>query len=224
MDKGGAVGDGLRVQAFVVNDFQENSYVLYDEEGRGVVIDCGFHYDEDWAAVTDFLTSSGVRVELLLNTHGHIDHVFGVERGRREWGVPFALHGGDTDLLTAVRAYGVAWGFEVEPVSAPERVLNGGDEVCVGGMRLHVLHTPGHTPGGCCFYLKEAGLLFSGDTLFSGSVGRSDLPGGDHGALFESIERELLTLPDETIVLPGHGPSTTIGAERVQNPFLRRFR
>lgn len=214
----------VSIERFVFSDFQENSYVLYTPEGEAVVIDLGCSHDGEWQQIDAFVQSHALQVVGLWNTHGHIDHVWGVPRGRREWKVPFSMHGADVPILSSLVQYAHMWNCDVEEVAPPEQELVHNQLLNVGEVKVQVLHTPGHTPGGVCFYVEDAGLLFSGDTLFAGSVGRSDLPGGNHSALFDSIERCLLTLPVETKVYSGHGPATTIGEELLHNPFLRRFR
>lgn len=211
------------IQTFQCNDFQENTYLLYTPEGPGIVIDCGCSNEGEWTALSQFLAKQRVKVELLLNTHGHIDHVIGIPEARRRWKVPFAMHGDDNELLATLQQYASMWGYSVEPVSPPEKDLAGKGSIEWNGDTIKILHTPGHTPGGICIYLEEQGVLFTGDTLFRGSVGRTDLPKGSHKQLFESIARELVTLPDETIIYPGHGPASTIGEEKAENPFLLHY-
>lgn len=170
--------------------------------------------------VDDFVAQEHCRPIGLLNTHGHLDHIFGVNRGRSAWGVSLYLHADDVGLLLHASAQAQLFGLEMDEVLPPEEVLHDGQVLSLNGYSIEVLHTPGHSPGGVCFYVREAGLLFSGDTLFQGSIGRTDLQGGDFGVLIQSIQQQLLVLPDDTVVLPGHGPQTTIGQERRSNPFL----
>ncbi|PID90523.1 MAG: MBL fold hydrolase [Bacteroidetes bacterium] len=210
----------LLVETFPFNDFSENTYVLYVPEGDAYLIDVGCRTKREWAELRDFVDENGLHVVGLLNTHAHLDHMFGIEWARRHWNAPFMLHPADNDLVAEAPRMAAAWGVNMPPVGAPDAALADGQELAIGGDVLRVVTTPGHTPGGVCFYLPGMGLLFSGDTLFSRSVGRTDLPGGDYDTLLTGIRDRLLTLPDETVVLPGHGPRTTIGDERELNPFL----
>ncbi len=210
----------LRVKTFAFNDFSENTYVLYLPQGDAYLIDVGCRSKQEWAELRAFVDESGLRVLGLLNTHAHLDHLFGVEWARRHWDAPFMLHPDDNELAAQAPRLAAAWGVNMPPVGPPDAPLAHGQELSLGDETLRVIATPGHTPGGVCFHLPRAGLLFSGDTLFARSVGRTDLPGGDHQALLEAIHSRLLTLPDSTIVMPGHGPRTTIGHERQLNPFL----
>lgn len=203
------------------SEFGENTYLLYAPGGEAFVFDLGCNSSAEWRTIDDFVKKAKCKPILLLNTHGHLDHLFGANRGRAGWGVPLAMHEDDIPLLQNATAQANLYGMEMEPVALPEQSLEDGQVLAIHGHEMEVVHTPGHSPGGVCFYLREAGILFSGDTLFQGSIGRTDFRGGDYDTLIESIRTRLLTLPDETIVLPGHGPQTTIGAERTGNPFLR---
>jgi glyoxylase-like metal-dependent hydrolase (beta-lactamase superfamily II) len=151
-------------------------------------------------------------------THAHLDHVMGVSRVRRETAAPVYLHAADRELYDHAVQQGLAFGVAVDPPPLPDGTLAAGDTVRVGQLEFTVRHAPGHSPGSVC--LVGEGVAFTGDVLFAGSIGRTDLPGGDFDTLLRSIERELLTLPDSTIVYSGHGPETTVGYERRTNPFL----
>lgn len=214
------VGDGLQIERFVFNEFSENTYLLYTQGGDGVVIDLGCYSDAEWQTFEKFVSSVGCRVKCLLNTHAHLDHLFGVPRARSLWHIPFMLHEADLPLLETAPLQAATWGMEMSAVQAPENFLKHGDVLELSNHRIEVIHTPGHSQGGVCFYLHEEEILFSGDTLFQNSIGRTDLQGGDYGQLIRSIRNHLMVLPDTVHVLPGHGEFTTIGAERRHNPFL----
>lgn len=209
----------LHVQLFEVNDFGECTYLLFREGGEGIVIDTGLLYDGEWQTFSDFISARNVTLTLLLNTHGHVDHVCGVGKAFGLWDIPFAMHPSDIRLAEQMAMFGGAFSRMME-VPAPTVLLEDGQRIGFEGHAIEVIHTPGHTPGGCCFYLPEQGVLFSGDTLFAGSIGRTDLGGGDYDQLIRSIREKLFTLPDNTIVLPGHGGQTTIGREKRTNPFF----
>jgi hydroxyacylglutathione hydrolase len=206
----------LRVETIVNGPFQENCYLVHDDQAR-----TGAFFDPGCEAERLLRTASflGIPVEAIFNTHGHIDHAGAVAEIAEATGAPFALHPDDRFLLDAMP--GQARMFGLPPVRVPkvDRDLAAGDEIAVGGHTARVIHTPGHTPGGVCFLFED--FIIVGDTLFEGSVGRTDLPGGSTEQLLLSIRDGLLTLDDDLRVLCGHGPATRIGEERRYNPFLR---
>ncbi len=197
--------------------FAENCYLVIDEAG-GVcaVIDPGEEADLILRAIAE----AGVRPAAIWLTHAHLDHVMGVPRLRRETDAPIYLHPADRELYDRVIQQGLAFGIRVEPLPPPDREFVPGERVEVGALGFTVRHAPGHSPGSVCLVGDGGGVVFTGDVLFAGSIGRTDLPGADFGTLMRSIERELLVLPDSTIVYSGHGPETTVGRERGTNPFL----
>ena len=195
--------------------FAENCYVVADaEQGQAVLIDPGDEADRILAVLADH----DWRLSAIWLTHAHVDHIMGVAAVRARHDVPTWLHPLDRPLYDALPQQGAWMGLRLPPAPAPTRELSAGDSVQVGGLAFDVRHVPGHSPGSVAFV--GHGVAFVGDVLFSGSVGRTDLPGGDSATLVASIQRELLTLPDSTIVYSGHGPETTIGIERETNPFL----
>ncbi|AXA36269.1 MAG: MBL fold metallo-hydrolase [Candidatus Sumerlaea sp.] len=206
-----------RIHLLVGTPFESNCYVLTAPDGAAVVIDPNEHTDE----ILEILRREKARLEVILNTHGHCDHVWGNASLAEVTGAPIAVHELDAPMLTNAILNGSAiFGFPYSPV-APQRLLQDGEDITAGSMVLRVLHTPGHSPGSVCYYDERNGHLFTGDLLFQGSVGRTDLPGGSYEELMTSLRRKILLLSDETLVYPGHGPSTTIGDERRTNPFLR---
>jgi hydroxyacylglutathione hydrolase len=195
--------------------FAENCYVVVDEARRAcAIVDPGEEADRIAHRVAT-LDLTPVAIWL---THAHLDHVMGVARLKRETGAPVYLHPADRQLYDHAVQQGLAFGIPVDPPPPPDRPFTPGAAVRVGDYVFTVRHTPGHSPGSVC--LVGDGVVFTGDVLFAGSIGRTDLPGGDLETLMKSIERELLVLPDSTIVYSGHGPETTIGQERRANPFL----
>jgi glyoxylase-like metal-dependent hydrolase (beta-lactamase superfamily II) len=193
--------------------------VIDDETGRAAVIDPSWESE----VVLERLRERGLTLEWILNTHGHYDHIVNNALFKRETGAPLAIHPEDLPLLNSMGEQaawmGMAHGDDSPP---PDRMLAEGDVIPVGGLELRVVQTPGHSPGSVTFLVDEIAIV--GDVLFAGSIGRTDLPGGDERGLLETIRTRLLTLPDETRVLPGHGPVTTIGTERMSNPFLAGLR
>lgn len=205
------------VHGIVVGSFQENCWVIGNRRtGEAICVDPGDEPDEVLAMARDM----GVRIKYIANSHAHIDHILGVRAVREATGAKFLLHPGDLEMARNTATMAKGWmGIDIENPPDPDAFLNDLDEIDVDGLKLTVLHTPGHTPGSVCFY--GAGIVFAGDTLFAGSIGRTDLPGGDYDEEMGSIVERLLVLPDETIVLPGHMDKTTIGHERARNPYVR---
>ncbi len=206
----------IMVRGIVVGVFAENAWVIGNRRtGEAIAIDPGDQPEEILAMARDM----GVTIKLIANSHAHIDHILGVRGVQSATGAKFLLHQGD--LAIARNAAGTAASFlgrPVDPPPDPDAHPADGDEIDVDGVKLRVIHTPGHTPGSLSFYTE--GMLFSGDTLFQGSIGRTDLPGGDYDQEMSSIVDKLLTLPDDTVVLPGHMRETRIGFERQANPFV----
>jgi len=196
--------------------FAENCYLIVDEQAKQcAVLDPG----EEAGLILHKIEETGSTLVGIWLTHAHLDHVVGVARVAEDTGVPVWLHPGDRPLYDAVPQQAGAFGLAPPPdLPAPNREMVHGEHLTVGQLRFEIRHAPGHSPGSVC--LIGHGVAFSGDVLFAGSIGRTDLPGGDFETLISSIERELLSLPDETIVYSGHGPETTIGRERRTNPFL----
>ncbi len=205
------------IRGIVVGQFTENCWVIGNRRtGEAICVDPGDQPDEVLAMARDM----GVRVKYIANSHAHIDHILGVGAVREATGAQFLLHAGDLELARNTAAMAKGWmGVDIPNPPDPDAFLKDGDDIDVDGLKLKVLHTPGHTRGSVCFYAN--GVLFAGDTLFQGSVGRTDLPGGDEAEELASIVDRLLVLPDDTIVLPGHMAQTTIGEERQRNPFVR---
>lgn len=208
----------LMVRGIVVGVFQENCWIIGNRRtGEGIIIDPGDQPEE----ILDLAKDMGINVKVIANSHAHVDHIMGVGGVKEKTGAKFLMHEGE--LAIAASAANTARSFtgrEYDEPPSPDAYLNEGDEIDVAGLKLKVIHTPGHTPGSLSFYTD--GLLFSGDTLFRGSIGRTDLPGGDHLLEMASIVDKLLELPDDTVVLPGHMQETQIAIERQTNPFIRQ--
>ena len=213
----------LRIVSFTFNGFAENTYLLIDAATRATaVVDPGAYSRQEQQKLTDFIAAEGLDVQYLLNTHAHIDHVLGNAFVLRSHaGIPFLLHPLDQPTLRAVATYAGPYGFAAYEPAEPTGELAAGQVIELGESALQVRFAPGHAPGHVVLYDEASGQLVGGDVLFKSSIGRTDLPGGDHATLIQSIKEQLLTLPDATVVHPGHGPATTIGDERRANPFLR---
>lgn len=212
----------MELHSFVCNPYQENTYILFDETKECVIIDPGMYSGNEQNSVLKFIENQLLKPVLLLNTHCHIDHVL----GNRLVGDTFNLfpqfHERELPLLTAVPSYAPAQGFQYEVSPLPVTFLPESGTIRFGHSELELIFAPGHSPGHLCFYSKEEKFLIGGDVLFQGSIGRTDLPGGNYDQLIKSIREKLFALPDDVTVYPGHGPATTIGFEKQHNPFLNR--
>jgi len=209
----------IQIQPFTFNPFEENTYLVYDETGEGVVIDPGCYEQSEKNTLAQFIESKKIKIKYLLNTHCHIDHVLGNEFVKNKYNIPFLIHPNDEPVLRSVKAYAPSYGFNKYQEVLPDGFLADGDTVSFGNTHFEVLFLPGHAPGHIGFYDKESLSLLSGDVLFEHSIGRTDLPGGDLDTLLSSIHQKIFTLPDAVVVYPGHGSSTTVGEEKNSNPF-----
>jgi glyoxylase-like metal-dependent hydrolase (beta-lactamase superfamily II) len=204
------------IRGIVVGVFQENAWVIGNRRtGEAIAIDPGDQHDDILAMARDM----GVTIKAIANSHAHVDHILGVRGVQEATGAKFYMHQGEAPIAAqAARSALMFTGQAVEPPPEPDYLPEEGDEIEVEGVKLRVIHTPGHTPGSLSYYTE--GMLFSGDTLFQGSIGRTDLPGGSYEQEMASIVDKLLILPDDTIVLPGHMGETRIGFEKQTNPFV----
>lgn len=212
----------LHVKCFVCNMVEENTYLLWDDTREAVIVDCGAFYDREKQDLAAFIESEGLVLKHLLNTHGHFDHIFGNQFVYEEYGLLPELSWDETDTyLVAAEQMRMFMHREI-PLDVPPvgNTFVENDEVTFGTHRLKVIATPGHTAGGICFYCEEEGVLLSGDSLFKGCIGRCDLPGGNEQLLVNGLKEKVLTLPQMVVVLPGHGPSTTVLREKQGNPYL----
>ena len=210
-----ARGCKVIVEKLVVGPFASNCYIVGSQSNKeGMIIDPGDEAKQILKRVKDL----ELDIKFIVLTHGHIDHTGALKEVKEATGAEVVIHGDDAKSLKN-QLVAIAFGLSYPTPPRPNRLLKGGESLDVGGMHFEVLHTPGHTLGGIC--LLGEGVVFSGDTLFNYGIGRTDLPGGSSSQLMNSIQTKLMTLPDNTVVYPGHGPDTTIGAERVGNPFLR---
>ena len=210
----------ISVQKFIVNPLRENSYLLYDETGECLVVDAGFFYEEEFQEVSCFIEANDLKPVKLINTHCHFDHLMGVEYMRKKYVLRFACHPDDSFLIGRAAQQAAMFGFEMTFVGPADDAINEGDSITFGNSSLTAIRIPGHSPGHLVFYSEANRFLLAGDVLFNGSIGRTDLPGGSYGVLIENITRKLLILPPDTMVYCGHGPETTIGFEKANNPFL----
>lgn len=209
----------ISVKSFTFNPFQENTYLLYDETLETIVIDPGCYEKEEQLELTDFISTHNLKVKLLLNTHCHIDHVLGNDFVKRQYKVPFHIHPVELPVLKSVKSYASNYGFPLYHEVLPDGLLSEETPVTFGNSSMRVIFLPGHAPGHVGFYSPSQNFIVAGDVLFYHSIGRTDLPGGNHDTLLASIHQKLFSLPDDVTVYPGHGPETTIGEEKINNPY-----
>lgn len=212
---------GWGIQIFVFNPVQENTFVIWDETGACAIVDPGCMNDKEFGELKTFIETRNLKPVKLLNTHCHFDHIFGVERCRAEWNLKWEAHPGDAFLVANAPNQAAMFGMKIPPIQAPEVELAEDDIITIGNSSWLAIHVPGHSPGSLCFYNENTQVLLAGDVLFRGSIGRTDLPRGDYDTLIEGIQEKLMSLPPEVTVYPGHGPTTTIGWEKENNPFLQ---
>jgi len=213
----------MEIKQFEFNLFGVNTYIVWDAASRQTaVIDPGMTSPDENAVVDTFIADNNLNVTHLVNTHLHIDHTLGDRHIMDRFGVQLEAHPDDAFLGTHLREQAAMFHLRVSPVPLSiDSNLHEGDVITLGDDSLSVLHIPGHSPGSIVLYNRRAGFVITGDVLFCGSIGRTDLPGGNHAALVRGINEKLVTLPPSTVVYPGHGPSTTIARELSRNPFIR---
>ena len=209
----------LSVKQFTFSPIQENTYVVYNDKGC-CIIDPGCYSEIERNQLKDYILSLGFPAKYLLNTHCHLDHVFGNKFIAETFGLVPHIHPKEEQLLAFAPMSGIQWGLPFANYEGELVFIDKNSVIELGDDKLEILETPGHSPGSISFYSREANFVISGDVLFSSGIGRTDLPGGDYDKLMDSIRNKLFTLPDEVVVYSGHGPETTIGQEKRSNPFL----
>lgn len=213
----------MKIKKFEFNPIAVNTYILYDKTRECVIVDPACFYPNEQEVLTKFINSKQLVVKHVINTHLHFDHVFGANYVEKQFGVKLEAHKADEFLLQSMNEQLAMFGFTPNGNYIPTicKYLDESDTIEFGNQKLSILHVPGHSPGSIVFYNKEENLAIGGDVLFKGSIGRTDLPQGDHQQLIDGIKTKLLTLPEDTVVYPGHGPATTIKGEIMLNPFLQ---
>jgi len=211
----------LKIKTFVFSDFYENTYLAIEPESKeAVVIDPGCLLDEEKKEIYSFIIDNQLKIVKILNTHCHLDHIFGVEYLKSKFNVEYLYHKEDDFLIDIQIDYSKKYGIELKKTIKADKFLNEGDFIKIGKDSLKVIHTPGHSPGGVCFYSQTSNFCITGDTIFQESIGRTDLWNGDYFTLIESINSKILTLPENTELYPGHGNKTTVIYEKNNNQFL----
>jgi hydroxyacylglutathione hydrolase len=210
----------LSVKCFTFNPVQENTYVVFNEKDACCIIDPGCYFGNERRSLEEFIDEEQLAPKFLLNTHCHLDHVFGNKFIHDRYGLALHLHEKEKQVLDYAPSSGLQWNMPFENYRGDLIFLEEGDIIALDDDELKVFFTPGHSPGSICYYCEKQKFVIGGDVLFRLSIGRTDLPGGDFKTLMQSITEKLFVLPDETIVYPGHGEPTTIGFEKKNNPFL----
>jgi glyoxylase-like metal-dependent hydrolase (beta-lactamase superfamily II) len=210
----------IYIQKFTFNPFQENSYIVYNEDKKAIIIDPGMYEPNEFKQFFKFIEQHELEPMMLLNTHTHLDHVFGNAQVLNKFQIPFGFHELDKVVFDNANAVGLMYGIPFDQSPEPTFYIRENETIQLGKDSFKILLTPGHSPGSVCFYNQAQNIVISGDVLFQQSIGRTDLPGGNYETLMNRIHAELMALPNETIVYCGHGPETTIGSERMNNPFL----
>lgn len=211
----------IRIQSFQFSPIQENTYVLYNESNECLVIDPGCYYDDEREMLSGFISKMNLVPQMLLNTHCHLDHVFGNKFVSDTYALDLYTHEKEKFVLDFAPKSGLMYNLPFDNYTGPIVCLKEADRIKLGEDELEVIEAPGHSPGHICFYCRKQDFIISGDVLFYRSIGRTDLPGGDHDQLLKNIRGKLFVLPDSTKVYSGHGPVTTIGEEKLYNPFLK---
>lgn len=209
------------IESFTFNPVQENTYLLYNETKKCLIIDPGCYFDEEFEVLEQFIKSESLQPELLLNTHCHLDHVFGNKRIAHTFGLTLQAHTLEKEVLEMAPASGLIYDLPFDNYQGEIKWLQEGDRIMLGDDQLDVIHVPGHSPGSICFYCEKQKFVIGGDVLFLNSIGRTDIPGGNMEDLLSNIRSKLFSLPEDVTVYPGHGRTTTIGDEKESNPFLK---
>jgi hydroxyacylglutathione hydrolase len=211
----------LTLKVFTFSPIRENTYVLFNVQRQAIIIDPGCYFSAEEEMLNNYIQTEGLQPTLLLNTHCHLDHVFGNRWVHQTYGLELHIHAGEKIVLEKAPISGQNWGLPFTNYDGPLHFLKEGDRIALGSDELLVIETPGHSPASICFYCEDQQILIAGDVLFRESIGRTDLPGASHEVLLNSIREKLWKLPDSVAVYPGHGMPTTIGYEKINNPHLQ---
>jgi len=210
----------INIKALVFNPLQVNTYIIWDNSRECVIIDPSFCTEAEQNVFLEFIQSKDLNPAVQLNTHCHVDHLPGVNFIKKKFGLPFSAHTDELHIVANASLMGKLFGFDLEPLEGIDRLINDNELIKFGTSELKALHVPGHSMGSLAFYSEQSKFVVTGDALFNGSIGRTDLPGGDYDTLIHSIKSRLFSLPGETLVYPGHGPHSSIQRELTANPFF----
>lgn len=211
----------LQVRSFTFNPFSENTYLIINEKKECWIVDPGMYDIQETNVLVQFIDKQELKPQAIINTHAHIDHILGIQALVDQYKLTFSIHVKEEPVLQNAMGSAMMFGFPLKSVPKPDAYISETVPLKLGNDNIEVRLAPGHSPGSIVFYAKEDKWVIGGDVLFAGSIGRSDLPGGNHETLMESIRQQLFTLPDDTVVYPGHGPATSIGQEKATNPFFQ---
>lgn len=211
----------MQIKTFVFNPFYENTLVVSSAEKNAIIFDPGCYEEHELMQVKDYIELEGLSVKAIMNTHCHIDHVLGNKALKEHYGVPLSIPKNEKDVLQAVEAYAPQWGISHYESAKVDAYISEGEEVELDELTFGIIEVPGHSPGSIMFYCEAEKMMIGGDVLFRESIGRTDLPGGNHEALLKNIQEKVYVLPEDVEVYPGHGPTTTIAHEKNNNPFIR---
>ena len=211
----------LKIKSFIFSPIQENTYIVYNEFKQCIIIDPGCYFEEEKETLKNFISQNDLTPTHLINTHCHLDHVFGNKMVAEAFQLTLHINEKEKAVLNFAPTSGLMYNLPFDNYTGDFILLKEGDKILLGEDELMVIEAPGHSPGSICFYCAKQNFIISGDVLFKGSIGRTDLPMGDHQTLINNIKEKLLRLSDDTVVYSGHGPSTTVGEEKRSNPFLR---
>ena len=211
----------MQIKSFVFNPFYENTYVLSSEKGNCLIFDPGCYEDYEVEELKEYIHMNDLKVQAIINTHCHIDHVLGNDVLKQTFKVPLKIPKNEDEVFRSVPAYAPQWGMAGYRHAEVDEYLNEGEDLVLDEIVMKLIEVPGHSPGHLMFYMEEEKLMIGGDVLFRESIGRTDLPGGNHDDLLRNIQEKVYTLPEDVQVLPGHGPATTIGHEKQYNPFVK---
>lgn len=211
----------LYLESFSFNAFQENTYLIHNEYKECWIVDPGMYDPEETSGLIAFIEKRGFQPKAIINTHTHLDHIFGVKALKDKYKIPFYIHKKEIPVLQNAVTSAMMFGFDFKSPPAHDFFIDEAEPFYLSKDVLEIKFTPGHSPGSIVFYYPAGNWVISGDVLFNGSIGRTDLPGGDYETLINSIKSEIFTLPDNTVVYSGHGPSTAVGYEKKHNPFVR---
>ncbi len=213
----------ITIKQFAFNPFQENTYVLFDQTKECIVVDAGCYDEKEHQQLVNYIESNHLKLVDIVNTHGHFDHVLGIKRLAETYNIVPRMNPNEEYLVGQAIEQGAMFGFKVEPLPTFKYDLTENNTIKFGNSTLHIAHVPGHSKGHVALYETTQRFVLTGDVLFKGSIGRTDLPGGDYDTLMDSIFQKIISLGEEYTVYPGHGPSTTIDEEKLTNPFLLRL-
>ena len=210
----------LYIQSFTFNPFQENTYIIYNDDKECWIVDPGMYDSAEVSFFTKYIDDNDLTPVSIINTHTHLDHIFGVAALKEKYNIPFGIHQKDLPVLDGAAGSAVLFGFDFKDAPTPDFYIEDSKPYALGNDEVQVILAPGHSPGSIVFYYPIGKWAISGDVLFNGSIGRTDLLGGNYEQLINSIKTQMYILPDEVVVHSGHGPSTTIGNEKASNPFV----